>query len=87
MSLHREVLCWTSVCFRLCLPVSEIKSDQYFILRHFKGRYYIRQVNDFVCVCVCLKSNQINVLCCVFLQGGTISDKGLFSSVPECVLN
>ena len=61
-------LCTTSVCFRLCLPVSEIKSDQCFILCLFTGRCYIRQVSDFACVCVCLRSNRITVSFCVFAQ-------------------
>ena len=48
------------------------------------GRY-IGQVSVFVCVCVCPKSNRINVLNCVLKQGGTILDKCLLSFVSTCM--
>ena len=48
------------------------------------GRY-IGQVSVFVCVCVCPKSNPINVLNCVLKQGGTILDKCLLSFVSTCM--
>ena len=72
--------------------MSEIKSDKCFILWLFTGRCYIRQVSDFVCVCVCLKSNQINVLFCVFTQQvsvfvcGCVCLKSNQINVSYCVL-
>ena len=50
------------------LSVSEVKSDQCFISCLFTQRCYTEQVSVFVCVYMCLKSNQINVLYCGFSQ-------------------